>query len=151
MTTNGTLESRVLNAIRSGHSTFTAIDVNARGPLESGPNGFRKTDRILQRLRRNGTLGYDRRSGWSIIAPPPPDPVTDGERLKFGLELVDEIAAYAQSTNPERDWDQTHKAVCDIYEVTHSILSPDCRKNHPEWIAKLDAYILKRRSEKALP
>ena len=60
------LDQRVLRAIRNGHIWFSAIDTNARRPSDGG---FRATDRVLQRLRRNGVLTFTRKTGWAVAAP----------------------------------------------------------------------------------
>ena len=60
--------------------------------------------------------------------------------------MIEEISADAQSLDPKRDWKESQKAVCEIYEVIHSIRSPACRKNHPRWIGEI--YKAIRKSEK---
>ena len=60
--------------------------------------------------------------------------------------MIEEASADAQSLDPKRDWERSHDAVCEIYEIIHSIRAPDCRKNHPKWIGRIFKTIL--RSEK---
>lgn len=54
---------RVLGAMKSGHTTFSAIDSRARGNCEKT---FRATDRVLQKLRRNGLAKFSHKKGWAI-------------------------------------------------------------------------------------
>ena len=67
--------------------------------------------------------------------------ITEMERLEGGLDLVYEISCCAQSPNPERDWKSAHDGICKIYRILHTIKSPGCRKNHPDWTEELDAMI----------
>ncbi len=67
--------------------------------------------------------------------------ITDKMRLAVALEAIEEISADAQSTEPFRDWKQSHDAVIAIYKIVHSIRSPKCRKNHPSWVEPIDAAI----------
>ena len=64
--------------------------------------------------------------------------ITERMRLKKALQMIEEISADAQSTDPKRSWKQSHKAVCEIYEIVHTITTPECRHNHPEWTNKID-------------
>jgi hypothetical protein len=62
-------------------------------------------------------------------------------RQRKGLEMIEEIAANAQTTAPKRDWKESQEAVCKIYEIIHSLRAPRCRKNHPGWGKAIDAAI----------
>lgn len=74
--------------------------------------------------------------------------ITEAMRLKAALEMIEEISSYAQSTDPRRDWDDSHKAVCEIYQIIHSIRALNCRKNHLDWVERIDAFITKQRKKK---
>jgi len=71
--------------------------------------------------------------------------ITERQRLAMALEMIEEISADAQSVSPRREWKESQDAVCLIYELVHSIRSPGCRKNHPEWAKKIDDAIKARR------
>lgn len=64
--------------------------------------------------------------------------ITEEMRLNKALEMIEEVSANAQSTNPKRDWKDSHSAICEIYEIVHSIRAPGCRKNHPDWCERID-------------
>ena len=64
---------------------------------------------------------------------------SDKERRRRILGVVYDESMYAQSTNPKKDWKQSHDAVCKIFQMIHVVLVPKCRKNHPEWTKELDS------------
>ena len=72
--------------------------------------------------------------------------ITEGQRTIKALEMIEEISADAQSTDPKRDWEQSHDAICAIYRVVHSIRSPKCRPNHPSWCKQIDKAIVSDRN-----
>ena len=70
--------------------------------------------------------------------------ITEAMRLRTALELIEETSTCAQSTDPQRDWKESQEAICKIYEIVHSIRSPECRKNHTDWVKQIDDAILRR-------
>ena len=46
--------------------SFTRIDSAVHDKRPQGPNGFRHTDRALQRLKKAGWLTYSRKIGWAV-------------------------------------------------------------------------------------
>ncbi len=68
--------------------------------------------------------------------------ISEQVRTSMGLEMIEDIATCAQSTDPKRDWKKSHDAVCKIYEIVHSIRSVACRKNHPQWCQQIDDAIV---------
>ena len=75
--------------------------------------------------------------------------ITEKERRDFAWGMIDDISAHAESLDPKRDWKESQDAVCRIYEITHSILAPKCRKNHPGWVKQIDEAILADRRSKS--
>jgi len=71
--------------------------------------------------------------------------ITEAMRKTMAWEMIEEIATHAQSLHPRRDWKESQKAVCDIYRIAHSIRSPGCRKNHPDWCVDIDAAVRNRK------
>ncbi len=69
--------------------------------------------------------------------------ITEAQRTKKGLQAIEDISSEAQSVDPKRSWKQSHEAVCRIYEIVHSIRNKQCRKNHPNWIQRIDDEIAK--------
>mgnify|MGYP001571949895 CR=1 FL=1 len=67
--------------------------------------------------------------------------ITEAMRKTMAWEMIEEISTHAESLDPKRDWKESQEAVCDIYKIAHSIRSPGCRKNHPDWSDKIDAAI----------
>lgn len=61
------LDAEVLALLeKCGRLWFYEIDTAVRaGPFEL--NGFRKTDRSLQRLRRLGYIEFDSKRGWGFV------------------------------------------------------------------------------------
>lgn len=68
--------------------------------------------------------------------------ISESQRLEKALEMIEDISTFAQTTDPERDWKQSYRAVIDIYEIIHSIRAPGCRKNHIKWVNKIDEAII---------
>lgn len=69
--------------------------------------------------------------------------IIESIRLETGIKIIEAIAANAQSVRPKKHWFELNKAVCEIYRIAHTISSPKCRKNHKDWLKKLDADINK--------
>ena len=67
--------------------------------------------------------------------------ITEAERTRVALELIEDISADAQLLDPKRDWKQSYRAVIKIYQLVHSVRAPGCRENHPKWIRPIDAAI----------
>ena len=67
-----------------------------------------------------------------------PGRITERMRLEMGLEMIEEQTDACCTMSPRKNWRQAHAALCKIYEIVHSINSPKCRKNHPEWCAQID-------------
>lgn len=74
--------------------------------------------------------------------------ITEARRKTKAWEMVEEISVHAQSLDPKRDWNESQKAVCDIYKIAHSIRSLSCRKSHPGWCDDVDASIRSSRTKK---
>ena len=54
--------------------------------------------------------------------------------IKKGLRRIEEICM-------DEDPMEKNKAISEIYKIAHTLASPNCRKNHPQWteeIEKLD-------------
>jgi len=64
--------------------------------------------------------------------------ITEKQRTIKALEMIEEISADAQKTDPKRDWKESQDAICAIYRIVHSIRSPECRHNHPSWCKRID-------------
>ena len=75
--------------------------------------------------------------------------ITEAMRRKMAWELVEEISTHAQSTDPQRDWKDSHDAICNVYRIAHAIRLIGCRKNHPKWCDAIDAAIRAKRKEGA--
>ncbi len=71
--------------------------------------------------------------------------ISEADRLGMAMEMIEEVSADAQSTDPKRDWKESQDAVCYIYELAHAARAPKCRKNHPGWAKKIDAAIIAER------
>ena len=56
------------------------------------------------------------------------------------LEQLEELAAHHE--DPE-DKSQNQKDWNRVYKVLHTINSPDCRKNHPNWIEEITPQTLR--------
>jgi hypothetical protein len=67
--------------------------------------------------------------------------LSEREILVAGLEMIEEVSADAQSLHPQEDWKESQDAVCFIYELVHTIRTPGCRKNHPEWLKNIEAKV----------
>lgn len=59
-------------------------------------------------------------------------------RLEKGLELIELISSYAQTTDPKRAWKESYDAIISIYQLVHTLRMPACRKNHQDWIKPID-------------
>ena len=70
------------------------------------------------------------------------------ERLIAALRLIDDITANAQSLDPKRDWEQSHDAVCQAYEIAHAAFNPSCMKAHPLWGKPIDVVVKEMRKER---
>lgn len=64
--------------------------------------------------------------------------ITESQRTKKALEMIEQASSDAQSTDPKRDWESSQDAIYTIYELVHSIRSPECRCNHPDWVEQID-------------
>ena len=64
--------------------------------------------------------------------------ITEKMRLKKALEMIERISANAQSVGPKRDWKESHESVCEIYQIVHTIRTPECRYTHPSWTKAID-------------
>ena len=62
--------------------------------------------------------------------------ISEAERTRKGLEMIEEIAADAACMDPKRS-----NAVDAIYRIAHTIRVPGCRKNHAGWVGEIDAAI----------
>lgn len=63
--------------------------------------------------------------------------ISEEDRTEMALKLIDEITANEQGTEDT----PTNRAFGNIYRLAHSVLSPECRKNHPEWVRVIDKAI----------
>lgn len=74
--------------------------------------------------------------------------ITERERARMAMMMIDEISAEAQTTHSEKHGKELHDSICEIYRIAHSISGPKCRKNHPGWLDGVDAAIRAERKAK---
>ncbi len=64
--------------------------------------------------------------------------ITETERMRMALLLIDEAAAHASMfAKTERET----KSFNEIYRLAHAGSAPSCRRNHGEWIKPIDSAI----------
>ncbi len=59
----------ILVAIRAGRVTFSGMVGYFSAHTRTGPTGWRKLDRELQKLRRRGVIHFRRKTGWELSSP----------------------------------------------------------------------------------